>query len=108
MFESYGHSSIEPTSPSEATPMREFIFECAKTSSRLHLGGSVVLVMNIRGADGSVAARLQSVPFSLLSKPPKTRRGSKSKGIPAALHDQQDEVSMEVLQSDEDGSDELT
>eukprot|EP00727_Mastigamoeba_balamuthi_P009659 m51a1_g5315 hypothetical protein (170) ;mRNA; r:301672-302730 len=73
MFESYGAQEHEGLDGAPE-PIREFVFPNTKTSctsSRLHLGGKVELVLAIRGPDGSVVAHLRSVPLNLLSKPPK-------------------------------------
>eukprot|EP00727_Mastigamoeba_balamuthi_P005830 m51a1_g1867 hypothetical protein (675) ;mRNA; f:648911-657723 len=63
MFESF----------SAASATREFVFESIRSSSRLHLGGTLELVVEIRGRAGQVVALLRSAPFSLVSKPPRPR-----------------------------------
>eukprot|EP00727_Mastigamoeba_balamuthi_P007307 m51a1_g3197 hypothetical protein (257) ;mRNA; r:451375-452545 len=61
MYESYGQSA--PADPA-GEPCREFVFESAKThctSSRLHLGGKIELVFELRGPHDNVVARIRSV-----------------------------------------------
>eukprot|EP00727_Mastigamoeba_balamuthi_P009509 m51a1_g5180 hypothetical protein (252) ;mRNA; r:160606-161594 len=48
-----------------------FVFDRCRSfcnSSRLHLGGRVVLVIDMRNASGEAVARLESEPFTLCSK----------------------------------------
>eukprot|EP00727_Mastigamoeba_balamuthi_P008714 m51a1_g4465 hypothetical protein (333) ;mRNA; r:206478-211694 len=70
MYESFCSSTV---SDPQSSPSREFIFGAPKTSSRLHIGGKVELVMQIRDPGDIVVATLRSVPICLLSKPPRSR-----------------------------------
>eukprot|EP00727_Mastigamoeba_balamuthi_P005158 m51a1_g14640 hypothetical protein (299) ;mRNA; r:53808-55072 len=60
---------------------RGYVFESCRShcnSSRLHLGGKVVVMLEIRRADGTVAARVRSQPVQLCSKSCRKRRARSS------------------------------
>eukprot|EP00727_Mastigamoeba_balamuthi_P012003 m51a1_g7425 hypothetical protein (203) ;mRNA; r:28404-29319 len=99
MFETYGEQGGEPAA---GCPSREFVFNAAKaqcSSSRLHLGGKVELVMVIRGSDGAVAARVRSAPMNLLSKPPRHRERRRSTEKPIVQPDKSAEASPQQVGS---------
>eukprot|EP00727_Mastigamoeba_balamuthi_P007269 m51a1_g3162 hypothetical protein (537) ;mRNA; r:369346-373978 len=85
MYETFGQP-LAARAP--CGPCREFVFNTAKaqcSSSRLHLGGRVALVLDVRGPDGSVVARVRSGPLNLLSKPPRHREHRVVVSAPASV-----------------------
>eukprot|EP00727_Mastigamoeba_balamuthi_P006565 m51a1_g2529 hypothetical protein (212) ;mRNA; r:238826-239657 len=83
-----GNASISTSrlqaGPTTAGDEAVFVFDKCRSycnSSRLHLGGRVVIAAELRGADGSVVCRLVSEPFTMCSK--SSRRTELKKSTPA-------------------------